>query len=70
MGNMWKYELYYENQFLHDSDFDYESEEEALEEAQTDIESYIEGYKAEGCYEEGDEENFTVKTIFKEESEE
>lgn len=49
---MWKYRISYDGGFLRDSEdlgYIYETEEEAKEEANADIESYIDGWEMDGC---------------------
>ena len=49
---MWKYRISYDGGFLRDSEdlgYIYETEEEAQEEANADIESYIDDWEMDGC---------------------
>lgn len=49
---MWKYRISYDGGFLMDSEdlgYIYETEEEAMEEANADIESYIDDWEIDGC---------------------
>ena len=56
---MWKYKVYYDGCWLHEDD-DFETEEEAMEEAQSYIDGKIEDWAIEGC--EWEEELFEVVT--------
>ena len=57
---MWKYKLYCEAGLLHETDYDYETEEEALEEGEMDRQAKFEDYEMEGC--EYDEDEVWVET--------
>lgn len=46
---MWKYQLWCEGGLLHETDYDYETEEEALEDGELARQSKFEDYETEGC---------------------
>ena len=49
---MWKYKLWYDGGFLRDSEdlgYTFETEEEAMEEAKTAMEEYINDWEIESC---------------------
>ena len=56
---MWKYNLYYDSCWLHEGT-DFETEEDAMEDAQMHIGIKIESWMSEGC--EWEEELFEIVT--------
>lgn len=45
---MWKYQLWCEGGLLHETDYDYETEEEALEDGLSDKQNYLDDYTING----------------------
>lgn len=52
---MWKYELWCDSGFLHETDYIYETEEEAMIDGEADKQSYFDDFELEGCEYEDDE---------------
>lgn len=60
----YSYEIYFEGAWIHTSDEEFDTEEEAREDAESYIEQKIEDYKADGAWHEDDSrENFDIEII-------
>lgn len=58
---MWKFELWHEGNCLAESDFEYEDEQEALEEGTIAAEDRIQEWKDQGCWVGEEIEDFDVR---------